>query len=83
MITEKQTQQVADVVLDGAYEIFSLLGVADDFCIQTIGASKIVFGGTNRVCWSVRNGFSPDKSYCTKGFLTKWQTKIDRSYRIN
>lgn len=46
----------------------------DDFCIQHIGENRVIFGGTNRLVWSPRFGFEPDKSYCTEKFLHHWET---------
>lgn len=43
-----------------------------DFCLQsnpTSFSGAIVFGGTNRLIWSPRNGFHPDQSYCNPRFL--------------
>ena len=42
-----------------------------DFCLQSFGGDTIVFGGTNRLIWSPRMGFTPDPSYCTDRFLRR------------
>ena len=78
--TNEQTQKIGDVVVDAAYGIFSIMDRADDFSIQYIGVLKCVFGSTNRIIWDPIRGFRPDKSYCTKEFLNKWKTRIDRDF---
>jgi len=40
-----------------------------DFCVQHIGETSIVFGSTNRLIWSIHNGFVVDMSYCTETFI--------------
>ena len=45
----------------------------DDFCIQSVGETTIVFGGTNRLVWSPSAGYRPDRSYCTQSFLHRWE----------
>lgn len=53
----------------------------DDFCVQHADWAEghAVFGGTNRLLWSVRHGFRPDPSYCTEKFKEQfvgefWET---------
>lgn len=41
----------------------------DDFCVQHAEPDVIVFGGTNRLIWSMRRGFRCDPTYCTQRFL--------------
>ena len=42
----------------------------EDFCIQSADwyEGHAVFGGTNRLLWSVEYGFRPDPSYCSPKF---------------
>jgi len=42
----------------------------DDFGVQLIETDRAVFGGTNRITWSMRHGFRCDESYCTERFIT-------------
>jgi hypothetical protein len=49
----------------------------DDFCIQSTDfCEQIVFGGTNRMVWSIRRGFFIDESYCSDKFL-----RANKDYR--
>jgi hypothetical protein len=42
----------------------------EDFCLQHVNPEVcIVFGSTNRIVWSIKNGFRVDASYCTAKFL--------------
>ena len=40
-----------------------------DFCIQHVSYECIIFGGTNRLKWSVRKGFTVLEKYCTPSFI--------------
>ena len=61
--------EIIDVIIEDAYEYWERANNVDDFCIQSLGLGVIVFGGFNRVQWSVKNGFRIDKNYCTSNFL--------------
>ena len=70
-ITERLTEEIqcgelADMIVEAASEYFK--ECPEDFCVQSVGFSYIIFGGTNRLIWSPE-GFSPDVSYCTQKFL--------------
>ena len=65
--TDAQLKELGLYVVELAYDIFCQCDAEEDFCIQSRG----VFGGTNRLVYG-RNGFKPDPSYCTEGFLNKW-----------
>ena len=47
----------------------------EDFCVQSADwyEGHAVFGGTNRLLWSVRYGFRPDPPYCTPKFLQQFE----------
>ena len=65
--------EIGLIVMDAALAYFEKSGCKEDFCIQSIGSETVVFGGFNRLIWSVRNGFKPDPSYCTERFLVGCQ----------
>ena len=44
-------------------------GDINDFCIQHVFEGGIIFGGTNRVKWTIEDGFTIDESYCTSKFI--------------
>ena len=74
-LTEKIEDDWGEIIwsiIDEAEALFKICHADSDFCIQNITGTNIVFGGTNRVIWSARSGFNPDRSYCTKRFLEKW-----------
>jgi hypothetical protein len=64
-------QEVGDLVLDIAHRLFEHLGMAEDFCVQTVGRA-VVFGGQIRLAWSPLRGFRPIPSHCSTVFLDKW-----------
>ena len=59
-------------LVEEAYRIFERAGIPQDFCLQHVGLTNLVFGSTNRLLWSVQTGFVPDKSSCTEKFLNNW-----------
>ena len=67
--------QLGEVLSLAAYERFDACGAASDFGVQCVQDTTAVFGGTNRVIWSVEGRFRPDRSYCTERFLTAWDAK--------
>lgn len=70
--TNEQIQRIGETVCEEAYSIFCDCGAEEDFCVQATGSESVVFGGTNRLMWSVRRGFYPDRPYCTPTFLKRW-----------
>lgn len=74
-ITDYDNDRIGQIVVDEAFELFEDLGFVDDFCVQSVGMSDVVFGGTNRVIWSVRTGFRMDRSYCTSKFIAAWHRR--------
>jgi len=59
-----------------AFDIFRRAGCEDDFCFQCTGASSVVFGSINRLIWDAKNGFYPDREYCTVKFLTFFPSEV-------
>lgn len=64
---ESMAMVIGDIVIDRAREMFEVMGYADDFCVQSVG-SVCVFGGSNRLVYSVVSGFAPALSYCSQQF---------------
>jgi hypothetical protein len=63
-------------VIQRAAEFFAYC--PDDFCFAT-GEwydGHVVFGGTNRLHWSVQNGFWPSKEHCTPRFLKQFEGEV-------
>ena len=54
-------------IVEAAAEYFA--GCPEDFCIQHVATTHIVFGGTNRLIWNPKHGFSCDESYCRPEFI--------------
>lgn len=50
----------------------------EDFCIQHACwfEGHAVFGGTNRLLWSVERGLYPDQDYCTPKFLEQFAEEL-------
>lgn len=65
---DSQLQDIGMLVAEQAYDIFKQCGAMEDFCIQSVG-SAAVFGGTNRLVWSLAHGFVAERTYCTESFL--------------
>ena len=53
-------EDIGIIVIEKARYIFEKLGCEDDFCIQYVGGSSVVFGGVNRLLWTPRFGFKLD-----------------------
>lgn len=58
---------IFEMVIDQAGQFFE--ECPEDFGIQYISGTGVVFGGTNRLIWKADLGFFPDKQYCSKKFL--------------
>ena len=54
-------EDIGIIVIEKARYIFEKLGCEDDFCIQYVGGSSVVFGGVNRLLWTPRFGFKDDR----------------------
>lgn len=60
-------ENLGELLCEMAEEIFIECGAADDFCIQSVGSAAAVFGGTNRLIFTIK-GFHIDESYCNHEF---------------
>lgn len=70
--SDTELEKIGEIVYNGAEEVFELCGVSHDFCIQSVGFEAVVFGGSNRVIWTLTQGFRPDKRYCSQSFIDKF-----------
>ena len=70
--TVEQCQEIGAVLVDEAYTLFCDLKIERDFCVQAIGCNCVVFGGSNRIIWSLQHGFQLDVSYCSPDTISKW-----------
>jgi len=57
----------------------------DDFGLQSdyLLEGHAVFGGTNRLLWSLDGGFRPDPSYCSPRFLAQFPDRLQEIGRLN
>lgn len=62
-----------NVVLTAA-EIFTFCEREDDFCLQYVGKTVIIFGMDNRLLWSAAKGFRLDESASTNRFIEKFKS---------
>lgn len=65
---------IAFMVREAAAQIFFECGAASDMCIQVVGETRIVFGGTNRLILD-DHGWSIDEPYCTPSFITAFKAR--------
>lgn len=72
---EEEIRDLGVAVFEAAQSIFSDCQAEEDFGVQYTGSSSAVFGGHNRVCWTPRLGFYPDRPYCTERFLRLYDEK--------
>ena len=79
---EKQSQEIGMVIIEEAADRFTECGAASDFYIQHIG-STVVFGGTNRLIFSLKFGFYMEKSYCTERFIKEYETRYNHEGKNN
>lgn len=77
-MNDEQLKEIGNIVCEEARERFATCGAESDFCVQSIGFVA-VFGGTNRVIWSPKHGWSLDQSYCTERFIRAWLTNYKRN----
>lgn len=66
-------EELGQMVVDRAEEIFEECGVKDDFCIQSMGSRGGIFGGTNRLYWNPKDGFTFSGRHCTSNFIEKFK----------
>lgn len=78
---DREIEQVGEVVVAEAMNRFAVCGAEKDFCIQAVGMSSVVFGGTNRIIFnpSSRTVWRPDRGYCTSRFLEEWDANYGDS----
>ena len=62
---------IEDLLMEYAKEFWE--ECPDDFCVQDRCEDRVVFGGTNRVTWSIRRGFRIDRPYCTEKFIRHYE----------
>ena len=74
---------IFEMVVDQAGRFFE--ECPEDFGIQYISGTSVVFGGTNRLIWKADLGFFPDRQYCSKKFLEHYAKiqleKVDSATR--
>lgn len=74
----------AESVGDAAGEFFRAAGLTEDFCVQSgdLLDGVVVFGGTNRLQWSLRRGFRYSPSHCTEEFIERFRAIMgcDRTF---
>ena len=66
----------AEALVEEAAEFFSLsMGVAEDFCVQTgnLDMGVVVFGGMNRLKWSLKYGFLCLEGHCSPAFIARYK----------
>lgn len=79
-VRESQIDQVVKrMAVDGLAQglLYELVSAAasyfeecpSDFCLQHADERVAIFGGTNRLKWTLMEGFRPDRTYCTQAFL--------------
>ena len=71
LIDSNLGESILDEIVNKAYEIFEKCGTIEDFCIQTKRLSTIVFGGSDRIRWTI-DGFEPIRTHCSTKFMIKW-----------
>jgi len=70
-LDQQHLVDMASLILEEAETRFSACGAEDDFCVQHVGQNA-VFGGTNRLIWSAKHGWQPDRQSCTQRFLAEY-----------
>ena len=67
-MTNEELMEMGVALLEVAEEVFHTCRADEDFCVQSIGLSNVVFGGTNRLVFS-HKGFFINESHCTPQFV--------------
>lgn len=75
-LSTKDRAEVGEIVIYRAEDIFERCSASSDFCIQSIHENCVIFGSTNRLKFSAKFGWVPERSYCTPGFLEKYDKLI-------
>lgn len=70
-LEQQHLVDMASLILEEAETRFSTCGAESDFCVQHVG-QNVVFGGTNRLIWSAKHGWRPDRTSCTERFLAEY-----------
>jgi hypothetical protein len=76
MDPRERVDEIGEIVIDRALHIFLECGAEEDFYIQSISPSSVIFGGMNRVIWRPEEGFRMDEEYCTPKFIERFKTKF-------
>ena len=70
---DESWKTIGEQVCAVAETIFRDCGAESDYCIQDNSRyGQVVFGGVNRVIWTVSGGFSISLSHCTDEFIEKF-----------
>ena len=72
-MSNEAAEEIGLLVIDEAMQRFQQCDAQNDFCIQDVGIN-VIFGGTNRLIWSPKQGFILDKLYCTQQFIQKYES---------
>lgn len=75
----------ADVIVEAASEFFDYSEfAANDFGVQAghLEEGVVVFGGTNRLQWSLKFGFRYSPSHCSEKFIARFREVMgcDRTF---
>lgn len=74
MMKDEEIYEIGQIVVDQAQSIFEYAEAMEDFCVQHISLTLVIFGGVNRLLWSVKYGWVLDKSYCSPKFISRFET---------
>lgn len=71
---------IGEQVVYKALDIFEACEATSDFCMQSCEEANeiVVFGGFNRVLWSLRKGFWASEWHCTEKFLRLFKEYEDK-----
>jgi len=73
MPSEGDLRKIGEAICETAFDLFATCGAPDDFGVQSVGSTSIVFGGTNRVILDLPSGsWIIDRTYCTRRFQARW-----------
>lgn len=67
---------IAFSVIETARELFEAIGHLEDFGIQYASDQRIIFGGLNRVIWSIKKGFRVDPNLSTEDFKALFEKEL-------
>ena len=70
----EELQDIGRGVAITAVEMFDYAGRESDFCVQLASDyGNSVFGGTNRLLYNSKQGWSVSLDHCTDGFIEKFK----------